>query len=130
MFTITRRLVRLTFVLPVALIAAATTAVPVAASDPLPEIHVSGELPTGWLSGGEYPITATVTSPVNFFGYAWSLRTPKRALDCGEPFKIDACPNPVSSTYVLRPAQLPDGAYDLVFSVESLVQRPAPGQPS
>jgi hypothetical protein len=115
--TITRRLVRLTFALPVILIAAAPTMAPAAASDPLPEIEVSGEIPTGWLSGGEYVIAATATSSTPLAGYGWSLGVPTTPVNCLPRVGTEACQNAVSSAYVIRPTQLLDGAYDLFFSV-------------
>jgi hypothetical protein len=101
------------------LIAIAAWSVPAAVAAP-PQITVSPEPPTGWLSSGEYPITVSAAGgEYDIHSLEWRLEGgpvtwfTKLCAVVKEP-----CPKQASATGVLRPAELPDGVWDLVVGVK------------
>jgi hypothetical protein len=83
-----------------------------------PVLTVSPAPPTGWLSGGEYPITAMVTSERPLSRFGWSIEGAGSRFWTNYCLKFDPCEMPSAVTYVLRPAEIPDGVRNLTFFAE------------
>jgi hypothetical protein len=108
---ISQKFVNLAHATGLALCLGAIVGAPSAAAAP-PQITVSPEPPTGWLSDGEYPMTATVVSDRDLVSFAWGFGTASDMpawAPCARPGCVIL--NPLS--YVLRPAALPDGVRQL-----------------
>ena len=113
---ISHRFVRFVRSTGIVLIVGAMWRVPPATGAP-PQLTVSPAPPTGWLSGGEYAITATASSDRELQSFTWSVEGGPSAPPRDMCFPSRSlCPLPSSMTYVLRPAELPDGVRTLSFS--------------
>ena len=112
--SIARFLARLARALAVVLIIGSAGSTAAVASHPPPAIQVSPEPPTGWLTGGEYQLTATAASAelVRFYGYVEG----GLSLWPGHSCLRSQCEDTVTKTFVLRPGQVPDGVRDLVLT--------------
>lgn len=114
MQAISRKSVRVARWVGLVLITSTAWTAPAAVAAP-PQITVSPEPPTGWLSGGEYPIGATATSDeYEILALRWRLEGGPVVWSTDNCTPKLPCPNERSGTAMLRPADLPDGAWNLV----------------